>query len=109
MIKNISKNTIVTNAFHKKDFLGKSKGLIGKNVPETIVFKTRFGIHTFLLGFPIDLIIADKNNKVVIVKKNIKPNSIFFWNIKYDTVIELPFGSIDKSKTQKGDTLMFSL
>lgn len=105
MLKNKTKNTVIAKDFAKKGFIGKSVGLMGKKTPETLLFKTRFGIHTFFLKFPIDLIVLDKNKKIVVLEQNIKPNSVFFWNIKYDTVIELPFKALEKSKTQKGDIL----
>jgi len=38
-------------------------GLIGHDNPEPIMFYTKFGIHTFGLKFPIDVLILDKNNE----------------------------------------------
>lgn len=104
MIKNITKNTIVSNEFSYLSNTQKIRGLIGRN-KRTYVFKTRFGIHTFFLKFPIDVIILDRNKKAVIIKVGLKPNRIFFWNIKYDTVVELPKNSIQNSKTEKNDLL----
>ena len=72
---------------------------------KALVFKTRFGIHTFFLKLPIDVIVLDKNKKAVIIKRSLKPNRIFFWNIMYDTVVELPKNSIQISKTEEGDLL----
>lgn len=59
------------------------------------------------MKFPIDILILDNKNKVVAVKENMKPNSIFLWNTKYNTVIELPAGAITKSKTKIGDVIKF--
>lgn len=74
----------------------KIQGLIGKEKPYRLMLKTRFGIHTFGVKFPIDILILDKENKVAVMKKNLKPNRIFLWNPKYDKVIELPSGDISK-------------
>jgi uncharacterized protein len=104
MIKNISKNTILANAFEFKNGLGKIKGLISLK-PQVIAFKTRFGIHTFFMKFPIDVLVLNKNKKVVFFKENIKPNRIVLWNPRYDLVIELPQGSIKESKTELGDII----
>lgn len=104
MIKNATKNTVISNSFINVYGLGKIRGLIGKG-NKTYVFKTRFGIHTFFLKSPIDVIILDKNKKAVILKAGLKPNRIFFWNIKYDNVIELPQNSIQNSKTEKSDQI----
>ncbi len=74
----------------------KIQGLIGKDKPQTIMIKTHFGIHTFGLKFPIDVLILSNENKVVSMKENLKPNRIFLWNPMYEKVIELPSGTIEK-------------
>ena len=107
MIKNITKNTIISEDFYRLTGFEKFKGLIGSK-QKTLIFKTRFGIHTFFLKSPIDVVILDKSNKAVIVKAGLKPNRIFLWNIKYDTVIELPENYIKNSKTEKNDLLKIS-
>ncbi len=80
----------------KVGLIGKTLGLIGKRNPEILLFKTRFGIHTFGLRFPIDVLILDDNGKIVQAKEGMGPNSIFFWNPKYKTVLELPVGDIKR-------------
>ena len=76
----------------------KVTGLIGKEKPESLMLKTHFGIHTFGLKFPIDVLILDDKNKAMAIKENLKPCRIFFWNPIYETVIELPKGTINKKK-----------
>lgn len=76
----------------------KITGLIGKDKSSALLIKTRFGIHTFGLKFPIDILILDKNNKVVKMKKSLKPNNIFLWNPLHGKVIELPEGTINQKK-----------
>lgn len=80
-----------------RNIIQKSLGLIGKQKPENILIKTRFGIHTFGLRFPIDVLILDDNNRIVKLCESLQPNKVFFWNIKYDTVIELPSEFINRS------------
>jgi hypothetical protein len=108
VIKNKTKKTILSENFSSKNAFGKIKGLIGEKTPGTIMLKTRFGIHTFFLKFPIDVAIVDRNNKIAELKKGLLPNRVFFWNIRFDTVIELPNGFLEKSKTQIGDILEFA-
>lgn len=105
VIKNKTRNTVLATKFSTKRGFGKLIGLLNKKTPEAIVFNTRFGIHTFFLKFPLDIVVTDKNNHIVFCRKNIKPNRIVLWNIKFDKVIELPTGSLQKSNTQKGDEL----
>jgi uncharacterized membrane protein (UPF0127 family) len=83
-------------------FIEKSKGLMGKDKSKTIYFTTRFGIHTFFLKFPIDVIILDEKRKVVKVKKNLKPNRVYFWNPIFKRVLETPAGFVEKEKIEPG-------
>jgi uncharacterized membrane protein (UPF0127 family) len=106
MIRNITQNTILAKQFFVKKGFGKISGLIGKNEAEALIFETRFGIHTFLVKFPIDLIILDNKRKVKVMK-TVKPNRIVLWNIKFKTVIELPFQTLTKTHTKIGDIITF--
>ena len=83
----------------------KVQGLIGKNNPFSLMIKTHFGIHTFGLKFPIDVLILDNKNKIVSIKENLKPNNIFMWNPKYNKVIELPSETIRKKAIKINNTV----
>lgn len=85
--------------------ISKSVGLIGKKEVFPVMFMTRFGIHTFGLKFPIDVLILDRSNMVVCLHENLKPNRIFIWNPRFKKVLELPGGFIRKEKIKKGDKL----
>jgi len=74
------------------------KGLLGTKKPEAILIRTRFGIHTFGLSYPIDIVILDKRNIVKTIKTKLMPNRLFFWNPMYDKVIELPEGTVEKER-----------
>ncbi len=110
MIKNKTKNTIVSGNFKRiESIFDKTLGLIGKNEPQTYILKTRAGIHTFGVRFPIDILILDDKLKVRYVKEALKPNRVFFWNPKYNLVVELKNGSVKNSRTKTGDYLEFKL
>lgn len=107
-IQNITQKTILaTNAKEAVSFLDQLLGLHKKSNPRSLIFNTRFGIHTFFLASAIDVIVLDKKNKVVKIKENLQPNTIFFWNPYYALVVELPNGAVKKSKTTLFDTLVF--
>jgi uncharacterized protein len=72
---------------------------------ENIYFRTRFGIHTFGMKRPIDVLILDKDNKVVKSAGNLKPWRFMFWNPKYDKVVELQSGLIKRKRLNEGDLL----
>jgi len=105
IVKNLTRKTIVTKdlkvAISIKD---KSLGLLNPKNPRSLLIYTRFGIHTFFLKETIDVVIADKNLCVKSLK-TLHPNSIFLYSPKYSAVIEIPSGTIKKSKTQIGDKL----
>lgn len=110
MIKNKTRNTIISKDFKLlKDFRSKSKGLINSNSPKTVVFYTRFGIHTFGIRHPIDVIVTDKKFRVIAVKGKLKPNRIFLWNPKGNLVIESEKEVIGKSQTEINDFLEINL
>lgn len=81
---------------------GKICGNIGKKEIESIYFETRWGIHTFGLRKPIDVVILDTHNQIRVLKQNLKPNRIFFWNPRYYQIIELPKGYILKNGIKVG-------
>lgn len=104
-----TKISLDINIFFAKNFKGKSLGISFIEKPKSIFFKTHFGLHTFFVNFPLDIVILDKNGKVVKLKKNLQPNKIFLWNPLYGSVLELPAGTIDKLKMEIGHILMFAL
>lgn len=88
-------------------FWEKSVGLIGAKKISPVYFTTRWGIHTFGMPSPIDVVILDDTNQVVAIKK-LSPNKIFFWNLKYSRVLELPAGEIEKKGIRLGDHITIS-
>jgi uncharacterized protein len=65
-----------------------------------LYFETRWGIHTFFVKEPIDVLILDEENRVQVIKKGLKPWRLFFWNPKYRRVLELPHGRISQLKIE---------
>lgn len=87
-----------------KSFREKVLGLIGKKEITPVMFETRWGIHTFGMKVPIDVLVLD-NTKVVALKESLKPNRIFLWNPRYKIVLELPKGTLKKLQIKKGSRL----
>lgn len=81
-----------------------AKGLLGYNKPSTLIFKSRFGIHTLGMRFPIDVIVLDRSLKIIKLKSGLKPWRIYFWNGNY-SVVEMKAGTIKKKRIKKGDKL----
>lgn len=89
--------------------MNKVSGLIFAEKPYPVLLITRFGIHTFGMKFPIDVLILDKNNSIVQITENLKPNRIFIWNPIHNTVIELPGGEIKKLGVERGQNIKLIL
>jgi len=62
-------------------------------------------IHTVGMLFPIDLVLIDKNFKVVGLREVVRPFSLTRPNFRAESVIELPAHSIFRSRTEVGDQL----
>ena len=107
VINKTKQTTIAENIIIPKTLLDQSLGLLKHKTPVAMLFKTRYGIHTFGMKYAIDVLILDKENRVVAMKENLKPNRIFVWDTKYETVLELPQQTIKKTKTETDDTLLF--
>ncbi|HXS14798.1 MAG TPA: DUF192 domain-containing protein [Candidatus Saccharimonadales bacterium] len=90
----------ILKAKQARTFLEKSKGLLGEKESYPLFFQTRWGIHTFGMRFPIDVVILTDDYTVYKVKQNLKANHFFFWNPIYKNVLELPEGTIQKEKLE---------
>lgn len=94
-IFNKTKNVLVSDdVLMLRTFREKSDGMRAFKEPRPIYFETRLGVHTFDMKFPIDVVVLDEKNRVVVIRKNMKPNRFFFWNPKYRRVLEFSTGSL---------------
>ena len=62
-------------------------------------------VHTVGMMFSFDLVLIDKNFKVVGLRELLRPFTITWPNHRAESVIELPAHSIFRSRTQIGDQL----
>jgi uncharacterized membrane protein (UPF0127 family) len=61
----------------------------------------------FFVFFPIDLIFLDGEMKVIEIKENFFPFTLYYSKNKASYVIELPAGTIKSTMTEPGDRLEF--
>lgn len=92
-----------------RSFWKKSRGMIGEDKPKRLLIKTRFGIHTFGMKYPIDVVVLDGGHFVKTIKKSLPPNRLFFWKPSYGQILELPQGDVCKFGIMKGQKLEWSL
>ncbi len=93
---------ITIKVYYAKNLFQKSRGLLDVDKPYPLYFKTRFGIHTFGMKQPIDVVVLNKHNEVIGIKERLKPNRVFLWNPSYNNVLELPPGTIRVKKFKSG-------
>src|SRR6266536_915655 len=63
-------------------------------------------VHTIGMLFSFDLVLIDKNFKVVGLRELLRPFTITWPNHRAESVLELPAHSIFRSRTQIGDQLV---
>ena len=64
-------------------------------------------LHMFFVFYPIDVLFLNKDNKIVEIKQNFKPFTFYMPKNRARYIIELPAGSVERSKTRVGDKLSF--
>lgn len=112
-VKNVTRNTIIASRSRIADSaLERAVGLMfSKPTRAAMVLKfakeTPISLHTFFVFFPIDIILADSALRVVGIVKGMPPFSTYSADKKARFVVEVPSGTIAKSKTRVGDRLTF--
>ena len=90
-------------------FVSRLVGLLGKRglKPDGGVWIVPANaVHTIGMLFTFDLVLIDKDFKVVGLRELIRPFRITRPNFRAESVIELPAHAIFKSRTEVGDQLM---
>src|SRR5437016_12984973 len=89
--------------------LGRLVGLLGRKslAPDSGVWIVPSNaVHTIGMLFSFDLVLIDKDFKVVGLRELVRPFKITRPNFRAESVLELPSHSIFKSRTEVGDQLV---
>lgn len=89
--------------------VGRLVGLLGRRSlpPDSGVWIVPSNaVHTIGMLFSFDLVLIDKNFKVVGLRELVRPFTVTWPNQHADSVLELPAHSIFRSRTQIGDQLL---
>ena len=112
-VKNVTRNTIIaTRARVADSVLGRSIGLMFSLPTKTaMVLKfssdSKIDLHMFFVFFPIDVLLVDKRSRVVELIEGFAPFTTYSAQKKAAFVVEVPAGTIRKSKTKVGDEIAF--
>ena len=85
-------------------------GLLNRKIlpPNEALIITRCrSIHMFFMRFPIDAIFVDRHDRIVGLVRHIKPFRMSPCFFRASDVIELPVGTIDRTKSQEGDLILY--
>jgi len=109
-VYNKTKETFLALRVRVADSLpGRLVGLLGKRSlrPDSGVWIVPANaIHTIGMLFSFDVVLIDKDFKVVGLRELVRPFSITRPNFRAESVIELPAHTIFRSRTEIGDQLV---
>jgi len=109
-VYNKSKETFLAFRVKVADSIwGRLVGLLGKRSLEPdggVWICPANAIHTIGMLFSFDLVLIDKDFKVVGVREMVRPFRLTRPNFRAESVLELPAHTIFKSRTEVGDQLV---
>ena len=112
-VTNLTKKTWLATKVRKADsFITRLVGLLKRTNlgPEEALWLTPSkGVHTVGMKFPIDVVFLDKDNVVLGIISGLVPYRVTGVRLKGHSVLELPKGTLKKSRTEVGDQLEISL
>jgi hypothetical protein len=111
LVANTNRGTILGEAIEVAHTAAqKVKGLLGRECLEDgqgLLFRGAGSLHTLFMRFPIDIVYADKNGKVLKLVEGVGPFKFVAAPLRCYYALELPAGAISASGTREGDRLDF--
>jgi uncharacterized membrane protein (UPF0127 family) len=108
VLVNTTKKTVLSDHCHfANTVLKRMIGLLNRRKfgdGEGLLFDRCYGVHTFGMRFPIDVLFLDKDLHVIRAVKALPP---FRTSVvrKAVYVLELPVGALESSRTEEGDQI----
>ena len=99
-------NKIIPKPKICKSILSQARGLMFRKKQNLVMIlpkEKKISLHMCFVFFPIDVLILNKNKKIVEIKKNFKPFSSWTSKKKGKYIVELAY----PKKYQVGETLNF--
>jgi uncharacterized protein len=111
IVRNTDRETVLGEAIEVADTaVRRVKGLLGRECLEDgqgLLFKQCSSLHTLFMRFPIDILFIDRKGKVLRSRSDVTPFKFVAAPLRAQYALELPAGSIARSKTRVGDHLLF--
>ena len=110
-IANLTRGTVLGDRIEVADTSRtRNKGLLGRTgLPQGggLWIVPCQSVHTFFMKFPLDLVYIDRQNRVKKVRRAV-PAWRLSACLSANSIVELPAGAIERSRTAPGDQLSFS-
>ena len=107
MIRNLTRDTeLASRVVEARRHFSRMRGMLGRRFDDfdAMLFNRNNSIHTWFIGITMDVAFLDKGGVVVSLTSNLKP-----WRMtgcfSACTTIELPAGTLVRTKTVLGDQL----
>jgi uncharacterized protein len=110
---NCTRQTQVVSALEVAETAwSRMKGLLGRGADkfrpgQGLWISPSEGIHTIGMSFPIDVAYLDADRRVIMTYHKLVPFRVAAVKLKAKSVLELPPGTLARSKTEVGDLLQF--
>jgi uncharacterized membrane protein (UPF0127 family) len=111
MIRNVTKDTILTERIEYADtFFRRLVGLMFSDPEDrglvfTYSYEQYISLHMFFVFYCIDVLWLNSQGEVVFLKEEFRPFTVVFPSEKARSAIELPSGTILRSRTAIGDRI----
>lgn len=110
-VTNKTKNTsLITQGRLADNFWLRLRGLLGAKPlksGEGLILAGEKSIHTFFMGFSIDVVYVNKQHQVIRTTLDMVPYKLGPFVKESAYILELPVGAIGQSQTEVGDQLEF--
>lgn len=110
-VMNASRGTMLADSCRlATGYLERTRGLLFRpplREGEGLLIQPCNAVHTFMMGFPIDVLFLDPDRRVLHIIEGMRPQRLsrIVWRAK--STLELPAGTARRTRTQLGDRLVF--
>lgn len=107
--RNLTKGNVVVSRLIVADtFETRRRGLLGRasiEPGEGMLIIPCHSIHMIGMKFPLDVVFLDKDWRVVGIRTGVKPGTPLVRCGEAESTLELPVGTVEAKRIEKGDTL----
>ncbi len=108
-VENVTRGTVVSERCRVARSIGdKMVGLLGSPEPapgEGLLIERTQSIHMFFMRYPIDVAFVDRAARITRLVPGLRPWRVVWWARGARDCIELGVGTLDASRSQRGDQL----